>query len=192
MWAQLEIWRVQDGQFPELAVGGVWETRLEVGTDDVEEVPPETPLGIELVEGPLSSPGPRYELVGQVGKDSVIGTFLDVGEFPVAPLSLSNWQVGTFLRLRSSLWGSQCLFSEPPDPLIRSWRVCQLFIRFARAVPDSEPRSWRSDLSDVKFRSIERMRMWDDATGPIGPGPMSPLDDGPRSSDYLLEVEPLV
>jgi len=36
------------------------------------------------------------------------------------------------------------------------------------------------------------MRMWEDATGPIGPGKMSPLDDGPRMSDYLLEVDPVV
>jgi len=33
--------------------------------------------------------------------------------------------------------------------------------------------------------------MWEDATGP-GSDKMSPLDDGSRMSDYLLEVDPVV
>lgn len=181
MWTELGIWRVQDGQFPELAVGDVWEARLEVETGDAEEAATKTAPGIELIDGPLTAPGPRYELVGRVEEDSLIGTFLDVGTFPVAPLGLTNWQPGAYIRLRSELYGSECLFSEPPDPLIRPWRVRQLAIRYARALPDIDPDSWRPSRSDVRFRAIERMSMWADSSNPFA--------DAPRIADYVIEVE---
>jgi hypothetical protein len=191
VWAQLSIWRVQDGQLEELAVGDTWKTRFEVILDGAEDVAPSIPLGIRLVRDPLTDLGPRYEIVGRVLEDEVAGTYLDAGEVVVAPSSPSTWPIDTVLRFQSELYGSESWVSEPPDPLIRSWRVRRLLIRYTRAVPNGEPRSWRPDPTDVRFREIERMRMWEDATGPIGPGKMSPFDDGPRSSDYLLEVEPL-
>jgi hypothetical protein len=191
VWAQLSIWRVQDGQLDELAVGDTWNTRLEVNLDEEEQVDPSTPLGLGLVGDPLTDSGPRYECVARVLRDDVFGTFLDVGNIVVAPSSLSEWPVDTVLRFQSELSGSEAWFSEPPDPLIRSWRVSRLFIRYKRAVPTGEPRSWRPGPTDVLFREVDRMSMWEDATGPIGPGRMSPVDDGPRMSDYLLEIDRL-
>jgi hypothetical protein len=191
VWAQLSIWRVQDGQWDELAVGDTWKTRFEVILDGAEDVAPSIPLGIRLVRDPLTDLGPRYEIVGRVLEDEAAGMYLDAGEVVVAPSSLSTWPINTVLRFQSELYGSESWVSEPPDPLIRSWRIRRFLIRYMRAVPDGEQRSWRSDPTDVRFREIERMRMWEDATGPIGPGKMSPVDDGLRSSDYLLEIEAL-
>jgi hypothetical protein len=187
VWAQLSIWRVQDGQLEELAVGDTWNTRLEVFLDEAEEVESSTPLGLRLLGDPLTDSGPRYEIVGRVAEDGV--RHLDVGEIVVAPSSYSTWPLDTVLRFQSELSGSEAWESDLPDPLIRSWRVRRLFIRFKRAVPTGEPRSWRPDHTGVRFREIDRMRMWEDATGPIGPGKMSPLDEGRRMSDYLLEVD---
>jgi hypothetical protein len=192
VWAQLSIWRVQDGQLEELAVGNTWNTRLEVILDGSAEVAPSTPLGLRLVSDPLTDSGPRYEIVGRVLEDDVVGMYLDVGEIVVAPSSYAEWPADTVLRFQSELSGSEALISEPPDPLIRNWRVRRLVIRYKRAVPTGEPRSWRPDPTDVRFREVDRMRMWEDATGPIGPGKMSPLDDGPRMSDYLLEIDPVI
>jgi len=192
MWAQLSTWRVQDGQFPELKVGDKWDTRLEVVLDGAEEVVNTSSLGIRLVGDPLTPAGPLYEVVGRVCEDDIIGLYLDAAEIVVAPTSSSTWPLDTILRFQAELFGSQCLFSEPPDPLIRSWRVRRLVIRYMRAVPDGDPKSWRSDPRDVRFREVDRMRMWADATGPVGSGKMDPFDDGPRTSDYLLEVDPVV
>lgn len=192
MWAQLSIWRVQDGRLPELAIGDTWDTRFEVILDGAEEVVSSTPLGIRVVADPLTPAGPTYEIVARMLPDDVIGHYLDAAEIVVAPSSYSTWPPDTVLRFRSELLGSESLFSEPPDPLIRSWRVRRLVIRYTKAIPDGYPRSWHPEPTDVRFREVDRMRMWEDATGPIGPGKMSPLDDGPRMSDYLLEVDPVV
>jgi hypothetical protein len=172
----------------ELAVGDTWNTRLEVILDEAEEVELSTPPRLRLLGDPLTDLGPRYEIVGRVAEHGV--RYLEVGEIVVAPSSYCKWPRDTVLRIKSELSGSEAWESEPPDPLIRSWRVRRLFIRFKRAVPTGEPRSWRPDPTGVRFREIDRMRMWDDATGPIGPGKMRPLDDGRRMSDYLLEVDP--
>jgi len=166
MWVQLSTWRVQDGQFPELAVGDTWDTRLEVVLDGAEQVPDALPLGIRLVGKPLTPAGPLYEIVGRVCEDDVVGLYLDAAEIVVAPTSYSTWPRDTVLRLQAELLGSENLFSEPPDPLIRSWRVRRLVIRYARAVPAGEQESWRSDSTDVRFREVDRMRMWGTPPGP--------------------------
>ena len=185
VWAQLSTWRVQDGQFPELGVGDIWKTRFEVILDDAEEVLSATPVGIRMIGDPLTPIGPRYEIVGRVHRDEVVGTSLDAREIVVAPTAYSTWPEGTVLRTRSEFYGSEALDNEPPDPLIRSWRVRELFIRYARAVPDRDPNSWRRDLTDVRFLAVERMRMWDDDdhTG------KNPFNDGARLPDYLLEID---
>jgi hypothetical protein len=188
MWAQLSTWRVQDGQFPELAVGGTWNTRLEVTLDGAEEVTGPTPLGARLIGDPLTPAGPRYEIVGRVHRDGVVGTSLDAGEVVVAPTTYSTWREGTVLRTQSEFYGSEALISEPPDPLIRGWRVRQLFIRYVKAVPDGDPNSWRRDWTDVRFRAVDRMSMWEDDDG----SGKSPFNDGARLPDYLLEIDPIV
>jgi hypothetical protein len=186
VWAQLSPWRVQDGQFPELGVGDIWNTRFEVILDGAEEVVRWTPVGISLIGDPLTSVGPRYEIVGRVSRDEVVGMSLDAGEIVLAPTPYSTWPAGTVLRFQSELCGSEALESEPSDPLIRGWRVRTLFIRYTKSVPDLDPNSWRPDWTDVRFREVDRMRRWDD-DDPTGE---SPFDDGPRIPDYLLEIDP--
>lgn len=186
MWAQLSTWRVQDGQFPELAVGDIWNTRFEVFLDSVEEVASSTPLGIAMIGDPLTPVGPLYEIVGRVLEDEV-GISLDAGDLDVAPTPYSTWPAGTVLRIRSELCGSEALDNEPPDPLIRGWRIRQLFIRYAKAVPDGDPNSWRPDWTDVRFRAVDRMRRSDDDPR-IG---NVPFNDGPRFPDYLIEIDPV-
>jgi hypothetical protein len=181
MWAQLSTWRIQDGQFPELAVGDTWNTRLEVELDGAEEAPDTTPLGLRLVGEPLTPTGPLYEIVGRVYEDDVFGHYLDAAEIVVAPTSYSTWPRDTVLRLQAELMGSECLFSDPPDPLVRSWSVRRLFIRYTRSVPDSDPNSWCRDPTDVRFRAVDRMKMWDDGR--------NPFPDGRREADYILEIE---
>ena len=112
---------------------------------------------------------------------------MDAGDLVVAPTGYSTWPEGTVLRIQSELYGSEALESEPPDPLIRGWRVRQLFIRYAKGVPDGDPNSWRKDWTDVRFRAVDRMSIWDD-DHPTG---KSPFGDGPRLPDYLLEIDPI-
>jgi hypothetical protein len=186
VWAQLSTWRVQDGQLPELSVGDIWSTRFEVILDGAEEVDASTPLGIRMIGDPLTAGGSVYEIVGRIGSDVVAGATLDAGQIVVAPTSYPTWPDGTVLKLQSEFYGSEALESEPPDPLIRPWRVSRLFTRWARAVSDGDPNSWRPDRTDVRFHAIDRMRMWED-DDTVGP---SPFEDGPRLSDYLLEIDP--
>ena len=186
MWAQLSTWHVEDGQFPELAVGDIWNTRFEVFLDGRKGVASSTPLGIAMIGDPLTPVGPLYEIVGRVLEDE-ISTSLDAGELVVAPSAYSTWPPGTVLRIQSELCGSKALESEPPGPLIRSWHVRQLFIRYAKAVPDGDANSWRPDHADVRFRAIDRMTIWDDDP----PSGMNPFNDGPRIPDYLLEIDPI-
>src|SRR5579863_8238230 len=124
---------------------------------------------------------------GRVVEDDAAGTSLDAGDLVVAPTAYSTWPAGTVLRIQSELRGSEALESEPPDPLIRGWRVRQLFIRYTKAVPDGDPNSWRPDWTDVRFREVDRMKMWDDDP----PTRKTPFDDGPRIPDYLLEIDPV-
>jgi hypothetical protein len=183
VWASLESWRVQDGQFRELAVGDTWDTRLEVNLDDAEEVAPWTVLGLHLVGDPLSPSGPQYEIVACVQGDDVIGMYVASGEVVLAPASY--WPdpppLGTIIRFHSDLAGSESLESDPPDPLIRTWTVRRLIARYTRLVPDRDPNSWVTEKSDVRFREIERMQMWTDEN--------NPFEDGRRLADYLLEID---
>src|ERR1700722_4227038 len=95
MWAHLSIWPVQDGQFPELAVDDIWNTRLEVILDGAEEVASSTPVGVRMIGDPLTPVGPRYEIGGRVRRDEVVGTSFDAGELVVAPTAYSTWPEGT-------------------------------------------------------------------------------------------------
>jgi len=129
MWAALEVWRVQDGQLPELAVGDTWCTRFEVVLRDAEELASSTTLGMRLVEDPLTPTGPRYDFVARVTEDEASGHLLDAGEILVAPLTTATLHQGAVIHFRGELWGTERLYREPPDPLIRDWRVRQLFVR---------------------------------------------------------------
>ena len=184
MWAELEMWRVQDGQFPELAVGDTWATRLEVILDHPEEVASSTELGIRLVHDPLTPPGPRYEIVARVDVDATHGAFLDAGELVVALDGQTDWPSGTTLRFTSGLIGSEALFSDPPDPILRRWRVLRLFVTSTRLVPDGDPNSWRPDRSDVRFEEVDRMRAWEKEGTPFF------LTQEWRQAAYLLEIVP--
>ncbi len=181
MWVQNSIWIVQDGGV-EVGVGDLWDTRIEVSLADAREVPNSTPLGLDLVGEPLSVEGPRYSIVARVlDEDDNHGTRLDVGSLVVGPVSYETWSVGAVLSLQSRLYAQPSLTLEPPDPLIRSYTVRQLFVRQWTAVPDDEPNSWRPNLASVQFRPIDRMRMWEDEE-------RFPGQRLRTISDYLLEV----
>lgn len=184
MWAELEMWRVQDGQFPELAVGDIWSTRLEVVLDHPEEIASSTDVGIRLIRDPLTPPGPRYEIVARVGGDADHGTFLDAGEIVITPNANIDWPEGTMLRFDSGLHGSESLCNDPPDPTVRRWQVLRLFVTYTRLVPDDEPNSWRSDSSDVRFEEVDRMHVWTREGTPFF------LTQERRLAGYLLEIVP--
>lgn len=172
---------------PSVAVGDTWNTRLEVSLNGVEEVAPPTDLGLYLVGDPLTPSGPLYEIVGCVREDETIGKYVDADQVVVAPASSSpDWplHLGQIIRFQSELLGSECLHSEPPDPLIRSWTVHRLFVRYTRLVPDLDPKSWVTERSDVLFSEIDQIQTWTDEDNPFG--------DGRRLADYVLEIDPIV
>lgn len=180
MWVQHAIWIVQDDGV-EVGVGDRWETRIEVSLSDAQTVADSAPSGIDLISEPLSVQGPRYSIVGRVlEEDEHHGTRLDVGDLLVAPTSYQTWPVGTVLSFQSELYAQPSMTTEPPDPLIRSWMVRQLFVRWWKAVPDDEPNSYRPDFASVRFRPIDRMRMWEDGRNPEGAGRVI--------SGYLLDL----
>jgi len=180
MWVQHSTWIVQDGGL-ELVVGDTWDTRLEVSLTGAEEVSLTTPSGLSLAHEPLSAAGPVYVGVGKLLQVEPIGKILDTGAVQVAPAAFTTWEAGTTLRFRSQLLAQPCLFSDPPDPLIRRWTVRQIVIRQWTSVADGLPNSYRIDPSTVRFRSIEGMRMWEDELDPT---------TGQRvASDYLINLD---
>jgi hypothetical protein len=180
MWVQHSMWIVQDDGL-EVGVADSWDTRVEAWLGDAEEVPTSTPLGLSLANDPMTTDGPIYVGVGRMLQVEPIGHFLDTGSVQVAPISLSQHGVGATVRFRSLLYARPCLFSNPPDPLIKRWTVRQILVRQWESVPDVDPNSYRVDPSTVRFRAIERMRMWEDEVDPT---------TGQRvASDYLLDLE---
>src|SRR5664280_397817 len=179
MWVQHSTWIVQDDGL-ELAIGDSWNTRLEVSLEDAEEVSTSTPFGLTLAGEPLTTEGPVYVGVAKLQEVEPNGKILDTGTLQVAPTAFTPWAVGTTLKFRSALYAQPCLFSDPPDPLIRGWAVRQILVRQWNSVPDKDPDSYRIDRSTVRFRSIERMQKWEDELDPT---------TGRRvASDYLLKL----
>jgi hypothetical protein len=179
MWVQHSTWIVQDEGL-ELAVGDTWSTRLEVSLADAVEVEDSAPTGITLADPAMTVGGPTYDIVARMLGDQLARRYLQAGTYTMAPLGVSNWPIYTVMKFSSEIHARPCWISEPPDPLSQSWEVRQIFIRQWDAVPDDRPNSFRADRSSVRFRAIERMRMWEDE---------KPFDgEGRTLSDYVLEV----
>ena len=196
MWVQRSIWMVPDDGI-ELEVGDIWETKLDIWPEGAREVDPGTPVALELIGKPLTTAGPRYEIVARVVGDEQIGVYMEAGSVKLEPQHLFAFRgihdrpdeleprptpVGTVLSFQSELLAGAGYFFNASDPSVASWEIRQIYVRQWTAVPapDRSANSYRRDPSAVRFRPIRRMQMWDDERTFDG--------EGISNSDYVMEV----
>jgi hypothetical protein len=168
VWVRLASWIVGDSGL-DIAVGGDWETVLEVSLSGAGPVDPSTPLGLTPIYDPLSIAGPVYEIVARIAEDETSGLHLDAGVAILVPSAYNEWPSGTVLTFRSELAGGRYPLIPPPKLLLRNGSVRQIFLRSWLAVPDNDPNSYRSDLSSLQVRPIDRISAMDDAMNREGP-----------------------
>jgi hypothetical protein len=179
MWASLANWIPQDDG-SDLTVGDLWPTQIAVSLDGAQSVDGAVPLGLELLNDPLSIEGPRYRVTARVQRDAAFGSFLNIGAFLMNPLTLCTWASGSVLTVESGLFLGEQLDLRPEHPVWRTWRVDEMHLRQWELVPDVEWNSFRVEPSSLRTRQIQRTQIWEDEKDAMARAPIA--------IDYLLNL----